>query len=74
MLLLKLGSVSRAHFREKFGTDPLEQFATPIQTLKDWGYLTVEGDTIGLDRDGLLCVDLLIREFFKPEHRGTKYA
>lgn len=74
MLLLKLGSVSRGHFTQKFGTDPLERFAKPIQTLKDWGYLSVDGDTIGLDRDGLLCVDLLIREFFKPEHRGTKYA
>ena len=74
MLLLKLGRVSREHFTRKFGKDPLEQFPKPIQTLQDWGYLTVEGDTIGLSRDGLLCVDLLIREFFKPEHRGTKYA
>jgi len=74
MLLLKLGSVSREQFRRKFGTDPLEQFARPIQTLTDWGFLTVEGDRIALDRDGLLCVDLLIREFFKSEHQGTKYA
>lgn len=74
MLLLKLGSVSRAYFKNKFGTDPLEQFVKPIQALKDWGYLSVKGDAIELDRDGLLCVDLLIREFFKPEHRGPKYA
>jgi oxygen-independent coproporphyrinogen-3 oxidase len=74
MLLLKLGQVSRAHFARKFGADPLEQFPAPIQTLKDWGYLSVEGDAIRLNRDGLLRVDQLIREFFKPEHRGTKYA
>jgi oxygen-independent coproporphyrinogen-3 oxidase len=74
MLLLKLGAVSRNHFKNKFGTDPLEQFAKPIQTLKDWGYLRVDGDAVVLNRDGLLCVDLLIREFFKPEHRGTQYA
>lgn len=74
MLLLKLGQVSRAYFTKKFGRDPVEEFAKPIQTIKDWGYLSVEGDVIQLNRDGLLCVDLLIREFFKQEHRGTKYA
>jgi oxygen-independent coproporphyrinogen-3 oxidase len=74
MLLLKLGSVSRRHFTRKFGTDPVEQFAAPLQTLKDWGCLSVDGDRIQLNRDGLLCVDLLIRQFFKPEHQGTQYA
>lgn len=74
MLLLKLGQVSRAYFTGKFGRDPVEQFSEPLQTLKATGHLTVEGDIIRLDRAGLLQVDLLIREFFKPEHRGTKYA
>jgi oxygen-independent coproporphyrinogen-3 oxidase len=73
ILLLKLGHVSRAHFTRKFGKDPLEQFAQPIQTLTDWGYLGVEGDRIQLDRDGLLRVDLLLHEFFLPEHQG-RYA
>lgn len=74
MLLLKLGQVSRAHFAKKFGTDPVEQFAAPLQTLRATGHLSVDGDAIRLDRAGLIKVDLLIREFFKPEHRGTKYA
>jgi len=74
MLLLKLGQVSRAHFHKKFGTDPMQQFAASLEVLQALGHLTVDGDTIRLDRPGLLKVDLLIREFFKPEHRGTKYA
>ncbi len=74
MLLLKLGEVSRTRFREKFGRDPLEQFETPIEKLKASGHLSVDGDAIRLDRAGLLKVDLLIREFFKPEHQGGKYA
>jgi len=74
MLLLKLGQVSREYFRNKFGADPLEQFAGPLEALKATGHLTVDGDVIRLDRAGLLKVDLLIRAFFKPEHQGTKYA
>jgi oxygen-independent coproporphyrinogen-3 oxidase len=74
MLLLKLGQVSRKHFADKFGTDPVEQFEGPLETLKATGHLTVDGDAIRLDREGLLKVDLLIRAFFKPEHQGNKYA
>ena len=74
MLLLKLGEVSRAHFQRKFGRDPAEQFSAPLAALQATGHLTIDGDAIRLDRPGLLKVDLLIREFFKPEHRGTKYA
>jgi oxygen-independent coproporphyrinogen-3 oxidase len=73
ILLLKLGQVSRAHFTGKFGADPVHQFARPIQTLKDWGYLRVDGDQIKLNREGLLRVDLLLHEFFLPEHQG-RYA
>jgi len=74
MLSLKLGQVSRRHFQDKFGLDPVEALAEPLKALEASGHLTVEGDNIRLDRAGLLKVDLLIREFFKPEHRGTKYA
>ncbi len=74
MLLLKLGEVSRAHFTAKFGADPVVQFAAPLASLQAAGRLAIDGDAIRLDRAGLLQVDLLIREFFKPEHRGTKYA
>lgn len=74
ILQLKLGSNSRSYFKDKFGTDPVARFAAPIQRLKDWGFLTVEGDRIVLNRDGLLQVDKLLHEFFLPQHNTTKYV
>ena len=74
ILQLKLGRVSREYFRKKFGVELAERFAEPMQRLKDWGFLTVEGDQMLLNREGLLQVDKLLHEFFLPEHRGTRYA
>jgi oxygen-independent coproporphyrinogen-3 oxidase len=74
ILQLKLGRVRRAYFAEKFGADPVEKFAQPLQRLKDWGFLVVTGDAIALHREGLLQVDKLLQEFFLPEHRGARYA
>jgi oxygen-independent coproporphyrinogen III oxidase len=74
ILQLKLGQLSRAYFTRKFGVDPAERFAAPMQTLKDWGFLSVEADTIRLNRAGLLQVDRLLQEFFLPEHRHARYA
>jgi len=74
MLQLKLGRVSRRSFAEKFGVDPLTRFAAPLQRLKDWGYLTVEDDSISINRDGLLQIDRLLHEFFLPEHEGPRYV
>lgn len=74
MLQLKLGSVSAGAFTAKFGTDPRIQFATPLATLRSWGYLVEDGDRIGLTRDGLLQVDRLLQEFFDPKYRKGRYA
>ncbi len=74
MLQLKLGSVSALAFQAKFGRDPRDQFAGPLATLGEWGFLVLDGDTIGLTRDGLLQVDRLLQEFFKPEHKTGRYA
>ena len=74
VLQLKLGRSSIRYFNEKFSTDVLKRFATPLQTLKDWGFLTVEGDSLILNRDGLLQVDRLLHEFFLPEHKNARYA
>jgi len=74
ILQLKLGHVSRAYFKNKFGPDPCEQFEQPLQRLKDWGFLSVEGDQIALNREALLQVDRLLHEFFLPEHRNARYA
>jgi oxygen-independent coproporphyrinogen III oxidase len=74
ILQLKLGRVSIDYFNQKFSTDLLTRFAQPLQTLKDWGFLTVEGDSIRLNRDGLLQVDRLLHEFFLPEHKNARYV
>ncbi|MBI1177724.1 radical SAM protein [bacterium] len=74
MLQLKMGSVSADKFRKKFGKDPREQFAKPLQRLKDWGFLTNGGDRIGVTREGLMQIDRLLHEFFKPEHETGRYA
>lgn len=74
ILQLKLGSVSRAYFKNKFGTDPAVRFEEPMATLKGWGFLSVEGDRIVINRQGLLQVDRLLQEFFLPQHRHARYA
>jgi oxygen-independent coproporphyrinogen III oxidase len=74
VLQLKLGRTSARYFNEKFSADVLKHFATPLQTLKDWGFLTIEGDAIILNREGLLQVDRLLHEFFLPEHKNARYA
>jgi oxygen-independent coproporphyrinogen-3 oxidase len=74
ILQLKLGQASRAKFQQKFGTDPLGEFAAPIQRLKDWGFLEANNDTIRINREGLLQIDMLLHEFFLPEHHGGRYA
>jgi oxygen-independent coproporphyrinogen-3 oxidase len=70
ILQLKLGHVSRAYFRDKFGVELTERFGAPLQRLKDWGFLEVTGDEVRLNRDGLLQVDRLLHEFFLPQHRA----
>src|SRR5687768_12400116 len=74
VLQLKLGRSSISYFNEKFKTDALKRFVEPIRTLKDWGFLTVEDDSLVLNRDGLLQVDRLLHEFFLPEHKNARYA
>jgi len=74
ILQLKLGHLGLAYFRSKFGVDPERRFAEPLQRLKDWGFLTVEGDQVWLNRDGLLQVDRLLHEFFLPRHNTNRYV
>ena len=74
ILQMKLGSVSADYFTRKFGVDPRVRFSKPLQTICDWGFAQIDGDTIRLNRDGLLQVDRLLHEFFLPEHRDARYA
>jgi oxygen-independent coproporphyrinogen-3 oxidase len=74
ILHLKLGENSIAHFQNKFGVDVRQRFAEPLATLQAWGFLTMHGDTLRLNREGLLQVDRLLAEFFLPQHRTNRYA
>ena len=74
ILQLKLGHLSLSYFLKKFGVDPTKRFAEPLQRLKDWGFLTIEGDQVLLNREGLLQVDRLLHEFFLPQHRTNRYV
>ncbi|MBI4657371.1 MAG: coproporphyrinogen III oxidase family protein [Verrucomicrobia bacterium] len=74
VLQLKLGRVSGAYFQNKFGVDIRQRFSVPLRTLEDWGFLKVAGDAVALNREGLLQVDRLLHEFFRPEHKNARYA
>ena len=51
-----------------------ERFAGPLNTLREWGFLTEAGDELRLNRAGLLQADRLVHEFFLPQHRDARYA
>ena len=74
ILQLKLGRSSISYFNTKFSADVLHDFAAPLKTLTEWGFLKIEGDALLLNRDGLLQVDRLLHEFFLPQHRNAKYV
>jgi len=74
ILQLKLGHLSLSYFRNKFGVDPETRFAEALQRLKDWDFLTIDGDQVLLNREGLLQVDRLLHEFFLPQHRTNRYV
>jgi len=74
ILQLKLGHVSLNYFRDKFGRDVEKDFAVPFNTLREWGYLTLENGQVLLNRAGLLRADRLLHEFFLPEHRNVRYT
>ena len=69
VLQMKLGSIQQKYFEDKFGFDPGARFAPQLDKLVQQGLATVEPDRIRLSREGLLRVDSLLPEFFKPEHR-----
>lgn len=74
ILQFKLGHVSAAYFRSRFGVEIRDRFRGPIERLREWGFLTIDGDELRLNREGLLQADRLVHEFFLPEHRDARYA
>lgn len=74
ILQMKLGRVEVGYFQEKFSVALLERFAEPLEQLREEELLEWTGDHITLARDGLLCVDNLLHDFFLPQHRNSKYV
>jgi len=72
ILQMKLGRVALGYFREKFGVDISQRFAGQLEHLAAEGLLTVSTDQVRLTRDGLLCVDTLLHEFFLQQHRTSQ--
>jgi oxygen-independent coproporphyrinogen-3 oxidase len=72
ILQMKLGHVSFGYFKEKFGVDLAQRFASQLSHLADEGFVSVTADEIRLSRDGLLCVDTLLHEFFLQQHRTSQ--
>ncbi len=75
VLQLKFGSIRPAYFRDKYGVDVLSRFRQPLAWLTAHGYLQkATPELVALTRDGLLRVDALLPQFFRPEHRGIRYT
>ncbi|MCC6588128.1 MAG: coproporphyrinogen III oxidase family protein [Bryobacterales bacterium] len=69
ILQMKLGRVGRRYFVDKFGVDPHERFAGALGKLSEAGLAAVGDDGVELTRDGLMRVDGLLHQFFRPEHQ-----
>jgi oxygen-independent coproporphyrinogen-3 oxidase len=75
VLQLKRGSVRPDYFQQKYDTDVLSRFAPQLESLSRAGFLARRTpDSIALTRDGLLRVDVLLRQFFLPQHTGIRYT
>jgi oxygen-independent coproporphyrinogen-3 oxidase len=75
ILQLKLGSITQAYFRDKYGADVLQRFRDPLDSIAADGYLAERSaERVALTREGLLRVDGLLKRFFLPEHAGIRYT
>jgi len=75
VLQLKRGSVRPAYFQEKYRVNILEHFRQQLDSLDSAGYLTsATKEIVSLSREGLLRVDVLLRQFFLPQHSGIRYT
>jgi oxygen-independent coproporphyrinogen-3 oxidase len=74
ILQLKTGRLESVYFRDKFGTDVLEEFGDSFAQLESDGFLNRTDKGVQLTRAGFLQVDRLLPIFFDPHHRGTRYT
>ncbi len=74
VLQLKLGEVSLAPFRARFGVNPLEVFAHPLRALAAEGWLNCTTESVQVTRAGLLRVDRLLPHFYDPQFQSIRYT
>ncbi len=75
VLQLKLGRLTPAYFRDKYGVDILRHFEPQWSSLRAEGYLTdASPERIALSREGLLRIDALLPRFFLPQHVNIRYT
>jgi len=74
VLQIKLGRVNREPFIKKFGIDPFVKWKDVLEDYVAQGLMKIEGDDLIVPRQTLLRIDMLLYAFFKPEHRGVRYA
>jgi oxygen-independent coproporphyrinogen III oxidase len=72
ILQMKLGRVELAYFTDKFGVDIARRFSAQLEHLQEEGLLSVTDTEVRLSRDGLLCIDTLLHEFFLQQHRTSQ--
>ncbi len=74
VLQLKLGLIQPSYFDNKYGVDVLTRYRGQLRALADEGLVLTCRDEIALTREGLLRVDSLLPQFFKPEHTSVRYT
>jgi len=72
ILQLKLGSIKRSYFKEKYNIDPAVRYEQVLRGYVSEGCANIEPDAIVLTRDGLLQVDRLLHGFFIPQHQTDR--
>ncbi len=74
ILQLKLGRVDVDRLRDRFGVDPLDRFASPLDELRRNRWIQSDTNEVELSREGLLRVDRWLPMFYPPCHRGARYS
>lgn len=74
ILQLKLGSLDRQYFVDKFNVDVFERFSDPIAHFEREKLIFKNGKKLNLTREGLLRVDHMLSAFYLPEHCGVRYS
>ncbi len=74
VLLLKTGHLDVPYFRDKYGVDIRNEFATAFDKLAREGWLTIDGEAVNCTPDGLIQIDRHLPAFFDPQYISSRYT